>query len=52
MAQKRKLPKKPKTSASLEVWKNYEKKVKEVQKHNSQIDREKEQKKKLIQKLR
>lgn len=35
MAKLKKLPKRPKASASLQVWENYEKKVKEVQAENA-----------------
>lgn len=48
MASKRKLPKAPKQSASLDVWKRYEGRLKEVQKHNDQVDRDKSAKKSLI----
>ena len=38
MAKKRKLPKKPKLTASIETWKSWEKRAAEVKKHNNKID--------------
>lgn len=52
MASKRKLPKSPKQSASLDVWKRHEQRVKEVQAHNAQLDRDKAAKKALIARVR
>jgi len=52
MAKKRKYPKKPKMSSSLQTWKNYEAKCKEVDKFNAKLESEKKQKKTLIQKIR
>jgi hypothetical protein len=52
MAKKRKFPKAPKASASLESWKRYEQRVDEVKKHNAQLERDAEAKKKLIEKVR
>lgn len=52
MASKRKLPKSPKQSASLDVWKRHEQRVKEVQSHNAQLDRDKAAKKALIARVR
>lgn len=37
MAKLKKLPKRPKSTASLQVWENYEKKVKDVQAENAKI---------------
>jgi hypothetical protein len=37
MAKLKKLPKRPKASASLQTWENYEKKVKDVQAENAKM---------------
>lgn len=50
MAKKRKMPKKPKVTASMAVIKRYEKRAAEVKKHNDAIDREKEAKRKILNK--
>ena len=52
MAKLKKLPKAPKASASAETWKKYENRLDEVIKFNSSIKREREQKTKLIEKIR
>lgn len=52
MAKKRKYPKRPKQSASLETWKNYETKCKEVDKHNAQLEKDKKAKQAIINKVR
>ncbi|SDM44354.1 hypothetical protein [Siphonobacter aquaeclarae] len=52
MAKYKKLPKRPKQSSSLEVWKAYEDKVKDVQKYNAQIDAEKKAKANIQKKLK
>jgi hypothetical protein len=52
MAKKRKLPKKPKASASLETWNNWHRRAAEVKKHNSQLESDKKKKQALIQKAR
>ena len=52
MAKAKKLPKQPKQSASLEAWKRHEEKVKEVQKHNAQLEKDKSAKKALIARVK
>ena len=52
MSKLKKLPKRPKESASLDTWKRYEKKCKEVQSHNRRLETEKKTKAKLIEKTR
>lgn len=49
MAKKRKLPKAPKASASLEVHKRHAEKVKEVLAYNRKLEADKVAKKKLIE---
>jgi hypothetical protein len=39
MARKKKLPKKPRMSSSIEVWKRWEAKAKKVKAFNDTIDR-------------
>ena len=51
MAKKKKYPKRPKQSSSLQVWKNYETKCKDVDKFNSDIIKEAKAKKALIEKI-
>lgn len=51
MAKKRKYPKRPKQSASLQVWKNYEARCKEVDKHNAQLEKDAKAKKSIISKI-
>jgi hypothetical protein len=43
----RKFPKRPKQSASLEIWKKWERKYKEVNKHNAAIRKDYETRRKL-----
>lgn len=45
MAKKRKYPKEPKRSASLETWRNYRDKVKEVDKYNAELEKRKRERK-------
>lgn len=45
---KKKMPKKPKQSSSLQTWQNYEARVKEVNKYNSQLEADKKKKKAII----
>jgi hypothetical protein len=52
MAKKRKFPKAPKATASLDTWKRYEDRLDEVKKFNAQVEKDKEAKKKLIEKVR
>ena len=52
MTKKRKYPKRPKESASLAVWKRYEERVKEVDKYNNSIEKEKNEKKKIIERAK
>lgn len=52
MAKLRKLPKRPKASASLQTWKNWEAKCKEVQKYNRKVEADKKAKSKIIDKSR
>ena len=48
MAKKRKYPKEPKRSASLETWRNYRDKVKEVDKYNAEREKRKKEKERVI----
>lgn len=50
MAKMKKLPKKPKASASLQTWENYHKRVKAVQAYNRKLVADKKKKEKLISK--
>lgn len=50
MAKMKKLPKKPKASASLQTWENYHKRVKAVQAANRKLVADKKKKEKLISK--
>lgn len=52
MAKKRKYPKMPKQSATLSTWKRYEDRVKEVDRYNSSIEKEKNEKKKIIERAK
>lgn len=53
MAQKKKkYPKRPSNSASIEVWQRWEKRAAVVKKHNDQIDRDKAAKTKIANKYR
>lgn len=47
MAKLKKLPKKPKSTASLEVWKKWEQKCMEVKKANDQTLKNEAEKKKI-----
>jgi hypothetical protein len=51
MAKKRKYPKRPKVSSSLQVWKNYEARCKDVDRYNSQLERDKKAKANLVKKI-
>lgn len=44
---KRKLPKKPRSNASLTVWESYERKLKEVEAYNRQLEADKKKKEAL-----
>lgn len=48
MAKYRKYRKSPKQSASLETWARYREHIKDVDKYNAQIDKDKASKKKAI----
>lgn len=50
MAKKRKMPKKPKQTASIEVIKRWEKRAAEVKKHNDAIEKVKNEKRKILSK--
>jgi len=52
MAKYKKYPKTPKASASLDTWKRHEEKVKEVDKFNAQIDKDKAAKKTVMSKVK
>jgi len=52
MAKYKKYPKTPKASSSLDSWKRHEEKVKEVDKFNTQIDKDKAAKKTVISKVK
>ncbi len=46
---KKKYPKLPKSSASLQVWENYRDKCKDVDKYNSNLETEKKKKQSIIE---
>jgi hypothetical protein len=46
-----KYPKKPKQTASLQTWEKYHDKIKEVDKRNAEIEKEKKKKADLIKKV-
>ena len=48
MATKKKAPKAPKRSASLQVWERYHARLAEVEKHNRSVDADKKKKESLI----
>lgn len=50
MAKLKKLPKKPKQSASLATWMRYDDRVKEVQKQNREIIAQRKRKEQIIRK--
>lgn len=50
MAKKRKMPKRPKQSASLQTWKNWDKRAAEVKKHNDAINKVRNEKLKIARK--
>lgn len=52
MPKKRKYPKRPKQSASLTTWKNYEARCKEVDKHNKKLVTDKKAKASIMQRIR
>lgn len=52
MAKKRKLPKKPRQGAPLSTWERYEKKRKEVEDYNKQLEKDKAKKEAIIRKYR
>ena len=52
MAKKRKMPKRPKLSASLDVFKRWEERAKEVKKHNDALDKAKKAKESILKKYR
>lgn len=52
MATKRKYPKQPKASASADVWQRYYDRCKEVDKHNSNLIKEKARKASIIKKVK
>jgi hypothetical protein len=52
MAKKKRFPKSPKQSASLEVWQRHNAKIAEVKKFNNQIEADKRKKKTEIEKAK
>jgi len=52
MAKKRGYPKQPKASSSIDVWKRYEDKVKEIDKYNAQLEKDKKAKKDTIARVK
>lgn len=52
MARLKKFPKEPKSKASVEVWKRYEAKCREVKKHNDAIQKKSAEKKRMIDQIR
>ncbi len=48
----KKFPKSPKESASIDVWRKYEAKVREVKKHNDAVKKKAFEKKRLIESIR
>jgi len=52
MAKKRKLPKRPKKSASIDVWKRWESRAAVVKKHNDAIEKAQKEKERIAAKFR
>jgi hypothetical protein len=52
MATKKKMPKRPKINASLDVWKRWEERAKVVKAHNTKIDQVKKQKESISKKYK
>lgn len=52
MAKLKKFPKEPKSKASVEVWKRYEAKCREVKKYNDAIQKKSAEKKRMIDQIR
>jgi hypothetical protein len=52
MPKAKKLPKAPRINASLAVWQNYEKRVKEVNTYNNNLKKEAAKKQAIIKKLK
>jgi hypothetical protein len=52
MAKKKRMPKKPKKSSSIETWKNWEKRAAVVKKYNDGIDKVRNEKDKIANKFR
>jgi hypothetical protein len=48
MAKKKSYPKAPKKTASLEAWKKYEDKIKDIDKFNASIDSDQKKKESVI----
>jgi len=49
---KKKYPKRPKASSSLQVWQNFERRCKEVDRLNKQAEQQAKQKKALIERTK
>ena len=52
MAKKRRFPKRPKITASLDAWKRWEERAKEVKKHNDKLEATKKAKQTISKKFR
>lgn len=52
MARLKKFPKEPKSKASVEVWKRYEAKCREIKKYNDAIQKKSAEKKRMIDQIR
>ena len=52
MAKMKKYPKQPKMQASVEVWKRYEERCKEVDRYNNELKRKEAEKKRIIDKVK
>lgn len=48
---KKKLPKLPKRKASMSVWKRYEDRLKETERYNANLEKEKKDKERIIKKV-
>ena len=52
MAKQKKYPKQPKRKSSVEVWKRYEERCREVDRYNNDLKRREAEKKRIIDKVR
>ena len=52
MAKQKKYPKQPEMKSSVEVWKRYEERCREVDRYNNDLKRREAEKKRIIDKVR